>query len=134
METRRVKFKARCSEDSKYKGEWVEGGLVQCDDGTCLIIRGISDNCKITYHVDTETVCEYTGLKDIDDREIWEHDIIVGKPIGTNVAEVRYNRGHYGLFGINSETEFINLSNVDLLENNKLNYFKVIDSIFNYKK
>lgn len=30
---RTIKFRARCEKESRYDGEWVEGSLVQCEDG-----------------------------------------------------------------------------------------------------
>lgn len=133
MKIREIKFKARCSKDSKYYGEWVEGGLVQCDDETSLIVHGVADGCTVIYHIDPNTICEYTDLKDKNGKEIWEHDILTGKPIGQCIGEVRYNRGHFGLYDINGETEFINLSNVDLIKDNVINHFKFKDTIFNSK-
>lgn len=61
---RAIKFRARCEKESRYAGEWVEGSLVQCKDGTALIISAQSDNCQSIYHVDPETVCQFTGMKD----------------------------------------------------------------------
>lgn len=60
---RTIKFRGRCEKESRYAGEWVEGSLVQCKDGTTLIVVAHSDNCTSTYHVDPETVCQFTGMK-----------------------------------------------------------------------
>ena len=70
-------------------GEWVKGALVYDDrdklyriitainysTGTCLT----ADNAP---RVDVSTICQCTGLKDENDKLIWENDIIRCK-VGT---------------------------------------------------
>lgn len=73
---RTIKFRARCEKESRYAGEWVEGSLVQCKDGTTLIISAQSDNCQSIYHVDPETVCQFTGVEDDYGNELYEHDYV----------------------------------------------------------
>lgn len=73
---RAIKFRARCEKESRYAGEWVEGSLVQCEDGTALIVSAQSDNCQSIYHVDPETVCQFTGVEDDYGNELYEHDYV----------------------------------------------------------
>lgn len=73
---RTIKFRGRCEKESRYAGEWVEGSLVQCEDGATLIVVAHSDNCTSTYHVDPETVCQFTGMKDQYGNELYEHDYV----------------------------------------------------------
>ena len=73
---RAIKFRARCEKESRYAGEWVEGSLVQCADGTALIVSAQSDNCQSIYHVDPETVCQFTGVEDDYGNELYEHDYV----------------------------------------------------------
>lgn len=86
---RKIKFRAKCSPDSKYAGEWVDGGFVKCDEGdVCLIVSAYRDNCTSTYHVVPETVCQYSGYNSADDEEIYEGDIIEEEGTGTQFIVV----------------------------------------------
>lgn len=76
MNNRVIKFRGRCEKESRNAGEWVEGSLVQCEDGATLIVVAHSDNCTSTYHVDPETVCQFTGVEDDYGNELYEHDYV----------------------------------------------------------
>ena len=78
---REIEFRGKCVPDSKYAGEWVTGGYVPLskditpnDEG--LIMRFLGGNTTITYHVDPDTVGQFTGMTDMHGVKVFEGDIV----------------------------------------------------------
>lgn len=96
MKIKNIKFKAK----QLNSGKWFEGDLVRLGNRVCIggdhIKDGITD-------VDPSTVCMFTGLKDCEGKELFEHDLIhfVGF---THTAEVIWSEGNYAFMAA-SENE-----------------------------
>ena len=60
--------------------EWVEGQLIFSFTDIPYIVQEYSHSLGVmqTYEVDISTICRCTGLKDKNERLIWEKDIVDG--------------------------------------------------------
>lgn len=72
---REIKFKAKRLDNQ----EWVCGYFYEENDNTYIIENRQKEsklNRNITYQVDPNTVCQFTGRVDKDGKELYENDII----------------------------------------------------------
>lgn len=68
MKIENIKFKAKSTLD----GAWVQGDLIHKEDGKIAILR----NGFNVSEVDPSTVCQFTGEKDMNGKDIYIGDII----------------------------------------------------------
>lgn len=70
---REILFKAK----RKDNGEWVEGyyRYIPCVDGHYIMPTNPRNRIE-QYEIDPDTLCQYTGLTDKNDKKIWENDIL----------------------------------------------------------
>ena len=79
---RRILFRGKCDKQSRFAGEWVYGGCVQCENGETLIIYAQSDHCTSTYHVIPDSVGQFAYRTFVRNKhksqDIYEGDILRG--------------------------------------------------------
>lgn len=74
MKIEDIKFKAKRLDN----GEWIIGSFVLMKiPALCKTTIGIVAAGGATLHeVDPSTVCQFTGLKDCEGNEVWDHDLL----------------------------------------------------------
>lgn len=72
---RKILFKAKRLDN----GEWVEGDLYHNVRGFECCIGQQEKKGVFVYPVDPSTVCQFTGLKDEDENDIFEGDLLAEK-------------------------------------------------------
>lgn len=96
---REIKFKAKRIDN----GKWVYGSLIRSTTGIkerAYIVDNFSSMSDYSViGVDPSTVCQFTGLKDCEGKELFEHDLIhfVGF---THTAEVIWSECNYAFMVI----------------------------------
>ena len=95
MKIEDIKFKAKRLDN----GEWIVGSLIRSTAGvkerTYIVDNFSSMSDYSVVGVDPSTVCQFTGLKDREGKEVWDHDLLQSQ--GTGISyEVSYSQEEGG--------------------------------------
>ena len=124
----RYLFKAK----RKDSGEWVFGGLSYCEKTNAYFITNMGKDhiSYIGFHqeVDSNTICQCTGLKDKNGKLIWENDIMVAHlddyyPEDKTYAKILWRKNGFYIIENGSE----DISTIDKFDQD---HFEVCGNIF----
>lgn len=124
---RSILFKAKKLSD----GKWVKGSLVKTPFGT--FIEWYEDSISNKREVYTDTVCQSTGLKDCEGKDIWEGDMLSNVTNDSPDGIVVFKYGAFSLLAKNGRDFCVALTYL-LSEKDSLNRFKVVGNKFDKKK
>lgn len=77
MKIENIKFKAKELGTGKWKVGFLQRDM---DYNLCILIANKEDHSWYWTQIDPSTVCMFTGLKDCEGKELFEHDVIKNYP------------------------------------------------------
>ena len=131
MKLENIKYKAKRLDN----GEWVYGSLIRSTAGVkerAYIVDNFSSMSDYSVvGVDPSTVCQFTGLKDCEGNEIWNHDLLQSQETKA-IYEVVWNQGNTSFSLVNTECPVLYPNTLGgMLRNRRL---KVIGNKFDKDK
>lgn len=119
---RTIKFKAKTVRQDK----WVYGSLVKTPRETH--IEWYEDSIRNSEQVMTTTVCQFTGLKDKNGKEVWEHDILASPCLKGEI--VFFN----GCFRVKKDNGLSCAFSSLIVKDDKMDYCCVVGNKFDRKE
>lgn len=132
MKVESIKFKAKRLDDNT----WVEG-YFYAECGNAYIIEDRQSESMLNRNeavlVDPATVCQFTGVKDKNGKDVWEGDILSNVTNDSPDGIVVFKYGAFCLLAKNGRDFCVALTYL-LSEKDSLNRFKVIGNKFDRKE
>lgn len=133
MKVENIKFKAKRLDN----GEWVCGYFYEENGNTYIIENRQKEsvlNRNVTHQVDSKTVCQFTGLKDCEGREVWEGDILQDVDDDNIKYVVTFGEGAFFARKVGLYTGIPLHECVGSLGNDVITYAKVVGNKFDKEK
>lgn len=134
---REILFKAKRIDN----GEWVEGCYMECNGktfiGVDISIFGDIFEVFCTpvirwFEIDSETLCQFTGLTDKNGKRIWENDILMAHLDESYPEDTTYETVEWGVAGwVTREANSIDRQYLDEFD---MEHFEVVGNIFDNKE
>ena len=129
MKIENIKFKAK-----RLDGKGWACGYFYEENGNIYIIENRQKesmlNRNITYTVEPTTVCQFTGLKDCEGREVWEGDILQDVDDDNIKYVVTFGQGAFFARKVGLYTGIPLHECVGSLGNDVITYAKVVGNKF----
>jgi len=107
-----IRFKAKRLDN----GEWVEGDFFRSEDCAFIAPFGVVD----VFPVDPSTVCQYTGLRDKNGKEVWENDeLLVNHYFGRFIGAVTFEKGCFYIVSDYSKAELNKVDCISIVQCSK---------------
>lgn len=131
---REILFKAKRIDN----GEWIEGHYTECRGETFI---GIDTSSMFEifcppvirwFKVDSETICQFTGLCDKNGKKIWENDILMAHLDESYPEDATYETVEWGAAGW--VTHEAGSTDREYLDKFDFEHYEVVGNIFDNKE
>ena len=120
MRKRIIKFRGKRLDN----GEWVDGFVLFNQDKSEAVIAKLTDTESVCENVIPDTVGQFTGYHDLNDKRIYEGDIVkftahdaLGNELGNQQGVVKFKFGSYLIGGYDMYDILLNDDEAEIVGN-----------------